>query len=235
MDTLIYGMTWYAVLLFSLTLHEASHALAALLLGDKTAYHSGQVTLDPIPHIQRERIGMVVIPLVSFVLTKFSWMMGWASIPYDPHWAWRYPRRAAYMALAGPLANLFLMLLAIAAVHAGIHFDMFYQPQKINFSSIVGVNPGGLGPALGTIVSILFSLNLILFIFNLFPLPPLDGSCLYTLVVSEKKAQRIMEFMHQPGLGIIGLLVAWQLFPYVIKPIQILVLNNILYPGAQYH
>ena len=92
----------------------------------------------------------------------------------------------------------------------------------------------GIGPGLATLVSILFSLNLILFIFNLFPLPPLDGSCLYTLVVDEKKAQRIMEFMHQPGLGIIGLLVAWKLFPYVIDPIQLLVLNYILYPGSQY-
>lgn len=201
MDTLIYGINWFAVLLFSLTLHEASHALAALLLGDKTAYHSGQVTLDPIPHIQRERVGMVVVPIVSFILTNFSWMIGWASAPYDPLWAARHPRRAAYMALAGPLANLFLMLLAIIAVHIGIYFNIFYQPESITFTSIVGVYPDGIGPALATLVSILFSLNLILFIFNLFPLPPLDGSCLYTLVVDEKKAQRIMEFIHQPGAG----------------------------------
>jgi len=84
-----YGTAWYLAFLFSTTLHEASHALVALKLGDDTAHRGGQVTLDPIPHIQREPVGMVVVPIVSYLLG--GWMIGWASAPYDPEWAGRNP------------------------------------------------------------------------------------------------------------------------------------------------
>ena len=88
------GLAWYAAFLFSTCCHEAAHAWAALRLGDPTAYLGGQVSLDPRPHIVREPIGTVVVPLLTFVLTR-QWMMGWASAPYDPAWADRHPRRAA--------------------------------------------------------------------------------------------------------------------------------------------
>ena len=80
------AVIWYVALLFSLTLHEASHAWAAMKGGDRTAYHGGQVSLDPMPHIRREPFGTVVVPLLSFALS--GWMIGWASTPYDPRWAY---------------------------------------------------------------------------------------------------------------------------------------------------
>jgi hypothetical protein len=88
--TLLQGLLWFAVFLFSTTVHEASHALAALRGGDPTAYLGGQVSLSPLPHIRREPIGMLVVPL----LTAFTngWAVGWASTPYDPVWASSYPR-----------------------------------------------------------------------------------------------------------------------------------------------
>src|SRR4029077_1938006 len=89
---LVEGLTWFVVFLFSTTLHEAGHALAALKLGDPTAYEGGQVTLNPLPHIRRSPIGMLLVPLITFASTH--WMMGWASAPYDPSWAHRYPKRA---------------------------------------------------------------------------------------------------------------------------------------------
>src|SRR5437588_6666691 len=98
LDTLALGLTWFLVFLFSTTLHEAGHALAAYRLGDPTAYHGGQVSLSPLPHIRREPVGMLIVPLVSFALSRGSWMMGWASAPYDPDWAHHHPRRAAIMA-----------------------------------------------------------------------------------------------------------------------------------------
>ena len=64
--SLIDGIAWYAVFLFSTTLHEASHAFAALKMGDDTAHRGGQVTLDPTPHIRREPVGMVFVPILSF-------------------------------------------------------------------------------------------------------------------------------------------------------------------------
>src|SRR5205807_5041545 len=97
MDTtsLVTGAVWYIVFLLSTTCHEAAHALAAKLGGDLTAFHGGQVSLDPTPHIRREPIGMLVAPILSYLMG--GWMMGWASAPYDPFWARRHPRRAAWM------------------------------------------------------------------------------------------------------------------------------------------
>src|SRR5688572_25160812 len=109
---------WFVVFLFSTTLHEASHAFAAQRLGDVTAYGGGQVTLNPLPHIRREPLGMVVVPLLSFFLS--GWMFGWASAPYDPIWAQRSPKRAALMALAGPLSNLLLVLIAGTVLRVGL-------------------------------------------------------------------------------------------------------------------
>ena len=95
-EFLLLGVIWYIVFLFSTTCHEGAHALAAKLGGDPTAFHGGQVSLNPWPHIQRELIGMVVVPILSYIMAH--WMIGWASTPYDPSWQQRYPRRAAWMA-----------------------------------------------------------------------------------------------------------------------------------------
>ena len=62
-------------------------------MGDDTAYRSGQVSLNPIPHIKREPFGTVVVPLLSFAAG--GWMIGWASTPYNPQWAHDYPKKAA--------------------------------------------------------------------------------------------------------------------------------------------
>src|SRR4029078_5963909 len=94
------GVLWFLAFLFSTTVHEAMHAWAALKGGDPTAYHAGQVSLSPLPHIRRERFGMLILTLLTAVTRR--WAIGWASTPYDPHWAARYPRRAAWMAAAGP-------------------------------------------------------------------------------------------------------------------------------------
>ena len=93
------GVIWYIVFLFSTTCHEGAHALVAKLGGDPTASHGGQVSLNPLPHIQRSPMGLVAVPLLTYILPP-HWMIGWASAPYDPAWQVRYPRRAARMALA---------------------------------------------------------------------------------------------------------------------------------------
>ena len=116
-ELLVNGFVWYVAFLFSTTCHEASHALAAKLGGDETAALGGQVSLNPIPHIRREPFGMVVIPLLAFFMSGS--MIGWASAPYDPLWERQHPRRAAWMALAGPAANFSLMLLAAVGIRIG--------------------------------------------------------------------------------------------------------------------
>ena len=113
---LVDGLAYFAVFLFSTTIHEASHAWMAKRGGDLTAYHGGQVSLDPVPHIKREPIGMVVLPLISVVIS--GWPLGFASAPYHPVWARTYPRRAALMALAGPTSNLLIVIVAAGLLRA---------------------------------------------------------------------------------------------------------------------
>ena len=132
---LVTGLEWYLVFLFSTSFHEAAHAWTAWKLGDDTAHRRGQVTLDPTPHIYREPLGMVVVPIVSYVLG--GWMIGWASAPYDPAWAVANPKRAALKSLAGPAANLILLLLAAGLLRGGIWLDFFQSPASVNFSHVV--------------------------------------------------------------------------------------------------
>src|SRR5947209_1774290 len=134
MPDLANALVYYVVFLFSTTLHEAAHAWVALRGGDPTAYHGGQVSLDPRAHIRREPFGMVILPLLSVVLT--GWPLGFASAPYDPQWALRHPKRAGWMALAGPVANLLLVVGSAAAIKAGIAAGVFYAPQRIHFGDV---------------------------------------------------------------------------------------------------
>ncbi len=228
------GLLWYAVLVVSMTFHEAAHALAAWKMGDPTAGEAGLVTLDPLPHIQRSPMGMVVIPIITFVMSGFTWMIGWASAPYDPYWARRYPKKAVVMALAGPGANLLLVVVAGVLIRIGMLMGIFAAPESIDMQTVTMATGEGLANGAAVGVSILFSLNLILLVFNLLPLPPLDGSEIVTLFLSESAIERYRAAMAQPGFQIMGLIVAWHAIEFVIGPVRIVALN-LLYPGAGYH
>ena len=155
---LVLGVIWYIVFLFSTTCHEGAHALVAKLGGDPTAFHGGQVSLNPWPHIRREPFGTVVVPIISYFVAH--WMIGWASAPYDPNWQQRYPRRAAWMALAGPAANFSLMIIAAIAIKIGVQYGVFRPPMSADFTHVTEA-AGGAGLA-ATFLSILFVLNLVL-------------------------------------------------------------------------
>jgi Zn-dependent protease len=229
MDQAIDGLVWYVVFLFSTSLHEASHAWAAKRGGDPTAYHAGQVTLDPRPHIRREPFGMVLLPL--FTAVSSGWPIGYASAPYDPVWAMQHPRRAAWMSLAGPGANLLLVVLAAALVWIGIAAGFFAIPESVNGGRVVAATSEGFAAAAAFLVSALFTLNLILCLFNLLPLPPLDGSGALPLVLPESLAQRVQEAMRQPFLAIAGIVIAWNVFGPIFRE-AFRVALGLLYPGA---
>jgi Zn-dependent protease len=229
---LVLGITWYVVLLVALTCHEAAHGFVALKLGDPTAFRQGQVTLDPSIHIRREPFGTVIMPILSFILA--GWMIGWASSPYDPYWARQNRRSAALMALAGPAANLILVVLAGLAIRAGILLGVFHAPESVTFEQVTAATTPGFANSASVAISIVFSLNLILFIFNLIPLPPLDGSEVVSLFLSDSAAERYAQLLQQSGIRIFGLVVAWWLLDVILNPIHLLALN-ILYPGAGYH
>lgn len=231
LDTLALGLIWYVVFLFSTTFHELSHAFAAMKLGDRTAYHGGQVTLNPAPHMQREPFGMIVVPLLSFAFS--GWMMGWASVPYDPYWAQRYPKRAALMTLAGPGSNLLLVVVAGIMIHVGIAAGLFFAPESVGLTSIVESHFDGFPKGLAVMVSIMFALNLLLFVFNLIPVTPLDGTALMEFVLNEDALDKYRAVMSQPSLRIFGILIAWYLLDVIFPPIHSLAIN-LLYPGSHY-
>lgn len=228
---LILGVIWYIVFLFSTTCHEGAHALVAKLGGDPTAFHGGQVTLNPIPHIRREPVGLLLVPIVTYLMSH--WMMGWASAPYDPAWQRRYPRRAAWMALAGPAANFSLMILAGLAIRGGMALGVFHTPSSASFTHVAeAVGPGIAGFA-ATFLSILFVLNLLLGTFNLLPFPPLDGNTGVTLLMSENSAVRFLDWWRTQGYGLLGLIVAWYIFGKAFGFIFLMSLA-VLYPGSHW-
>jgi Zn-dependent protease len=216
-ETIALAAVWYVAFLLSLTCHEAAHALAAHKAGDPTAYEAGQVTLNPIPHIRREPFGTILVPLITFFASGF--MLGWASAPYDPRWQQRYPKRAALMALAGPAANIALLLLAGLAIRGGIAAGAFAAPSTLGFSHMVDARTPGLAEGLARFLSIMFSLNLLLGTFNLLPLPPLDGSSVVGLFMSDRAALRFAAFSHNPTFSLVGILVAWRVFGAISGPI----------------
>jgi Zn-dependent protease len=214
-----------------LSVHEAAHAFAAAKLGDKTAFYHGLATFDPFVHMKRSPVGMIVFPIISYLYN--GWMIGWASTPLDPVWAHRHPKREMLMALAGPAANLVLVLIAAIIIRIGIAAGWFCSPESISFSRVTESVNTGWTNGLAVMASIFFTLNLVLFVFNLLPVPPLDGSSLVPLFLSSENAYKYKEFVHQPVNSIIGIIIVWQFFGYIFSPIHLLAIN-LLYPGSHY-
>ena len=228
--TLVTGLLWFLAFLFSTTVHEAMHAFVAFRGGDATAYHGGQVSLSPIPHIRREPIGMLVVPLLT-ALTQ-GWAIGWASTPYNPAWAAAYPRRAALMAASGPFGNVLVAAVALVLLRLGLSVGWFASPEYVNFQQLVVGADGGASFA-GTLLSILLTLNVLLAVFNLIPLPPLDGASVLGLFLTPEMSRTVRQLSRSPMFQLIGLLIAWRIFPALVRPLFGLILA-LVYPGLHY-
>ena len=194
MNQVIQNIAVYALpILFAITLHEAAHAYAAKYFGDLTAYSMGRMSLNPLRHI--DPVGTVVIPL-ALALLQSPFIFGYARpVPVDFS-RLRHPKRdMAWVALAGPLANLVMALL----------WMMFYllldaggfEERYFNLVARAGV-----------------MINLVLFAFNLFPLPPLDGGRIMTSILPNRFAYQFSRiepygFFIVLGLMMLNLLQYW--------------------------
>jgi Zn-dependent protease len=161
------------VLIFSIMIHEISHGAMALRLGDDTAKRLGRLTLNPLKHL--DPVGSVILPLL-LIMFNSPILIGWAKpVPYNPYKLKNPKKGAALIAAAGPLSNL-----VIATIFAVI----------LSFSQILGLS-STLMAAIGVIILI----NLLLAIFNLVPIPPLDGSKLLFAFFPRSwfKVQMVME------------------------------------------
>lgn len=230
----VVGIKWYLVFILSTTLHEAAHAWSAYRMGDDTAHRDGLVSLDPAVHIQRSPMGMVVVPILSFILG--GWMIGWASAPYDRDWAIQYPKRAGLMALAGPASNFLLVMIAAIFMRVGCEWGVFEKSYQGGWLKVVIAtgDQEGIWALVASMLSLGFSLNLLLACFNLLPVPPLDGSSIPYFFLNHENAARYREMLHSPTFSWVGLMIAWRVFGAIYPPIfhTATKLLYMLLPGA---
>lgn len=167
------------VVLFAITIHEASHGWAAYKMGDPTAYAMGRVTLNPIAHI--DPVGTILLPLILVVMGAPPF--GWAKpVPVNPM-NLRNPRRDnLIISAAGPLSNFSVAFIAFLGI------KLF----KVMNPTLFLTYGGRLGPAEGIFIILYYTvlINVILAVFNLIPIPPLDGSGVLMGLISEEAAEK---------------------------------------------
>lgn len=161
MDSATQFIFQIVILIFSVVIHEVSHGYAALALGDKTAQYAGRLTLNPLKHL--DPFGSVFLPFLIYWASGGSILFGWAKpVPFNPYNLRNQKWGPALVGAVGPLANFSLALI----------FGLL-----VRFSSFfVTALPGSFLIDFITIASTIALLNLVLAIFNLVPIPPLDGS-----------------------------------------------------------
>ena len=174
----------YVALLFSLSVHEASHATAAYLLDDDTAARLGRMTINPLPHL--DPIGTVLFPLMGLLFGGF--FIGWAKpVPFDPT---RLTRRlrikvsAALISVAGPVSNLVLALIFVVLTALAVRAMAPNLFERAHLFALAFSGPQALveaGLPAGTVLVLglggaLVQLNILLAAFNIIPLGPLDGA-----------------------------------------------------------
>jgi Zn-dependent protease len=137
------------------------------------------------------------------------------------------------MALAGPAANLLLVLIAAVLMRVGFEYDAFSTASYGGFDNVVIARGGVYSDFFASTLSLFFSLNLLLLVFNLLPLPPLDGSNIPFLFLSPQAAETYREAVHSPAFNMIGLMVAWRIFGPLFQPIfaQAIHLLYLIFPG----
>jgi Zn-dependent protease len=202
-ERLAMGLTTYVVLLFSLSVHESAHAWMAHKLGDDTALHEGRITLNPVAHI--DPIGTLLLPILQ-IFTGFPFL-GWAKpTPYDPsNFRRDISMRTGHMlvAAAGPVSNLFLAVLFTLGFFAIIRGDLVTTASH---------------PAV-VIVAVGIQMNVVLALFNLVPIPPLDGSKVASYGLPGDIGDRYDRVMEPYGYVILLVLFATGLLWKVIGPI----------------
>lgn len=210
---------WFIVFIFSATIHEAAHAWMAKRGGDLTAYSGGQVSLNPLPHMRREPFGMVILPLISLFI--IGWPIGYATAPFDPVWAERHHKRAAVMSLAGPVSNLVLALICIVVMFIGLKTGIF-SPGKHMYFQVVTAEQGSLIWGITTLLSMLLLMNLLMFVLNIMPIPPLDGSTVIPLFLNAQQTRRYQAFIAKPVFSLVGMFFIFFLIKYIYPPVHML-------------
>ena len=222
-------VVWYLVFLFSVTFHEYAHARAAALLGDRTAYFGGFLTLDPLPHLRRSPFGLILIPIITYF--QLGWMMGWASVPYDPIWGKRQPFGKAIMSAAGPISNFLLAAVGWAGLRIMLALHVLrIAPNPTMYHLVIPVGYGSQSPVAAICfgLQIFVDLNVILGLFNLMPVPPLDGASVLEGLAPRRLGPIFDKLRESFLLGWAALIIWWQLFDHVAAPVRVAVATTLI-------
>ncbi len=206
--SLFEGLNWLIIpaAFLTIVLHEMSHGFVAYLLGDRTAKNAGRLTLNPIKHID-------VFGLIAMIVFGFGWAK---PVPVNPYYFKNRRLGMALTAFAGPASNLLLALVGLL-----VYKIFVYIPMPI----------GVMGEILFAIVQfvvIFVSLNVGLAIFNLIPIPPLDGSKILNSILPERIYFRIMQY-EQYGFIVLYILLNIPFFDNIITWLRGLVLDGLFF------
>ncbi len=170
------------ILLFSVIIHELSHGYVANALGDPTAKYAGRLTLNPIKHL--DLFGSIILPLMLFVAGS-PFLFGWAKpVPTNPYNFSDQKWGSLKVALAGPLSNISLALVF------GLILRFMPTQTFVAF------------PGFSTIFIFIVQINLMLALFNLIPIPPLDGHWILFTFIPDRFLQ-VKQFLQQYGVFIL--------------------------------
>lgn len=202
-DTFIF----FGVLIVAVILHEISHGVVALWFGDDTAKRAGRLTLNPLPHI--DPFGSIILPAMG-ALTGIP-VIGWAKpVPVNPARLRRPREQMLWVSLAGPATNFLLAAIGAAVAHVlfrqldpGLRIGLAQLPSRFSVLDTLQQLP------LGFVIAYSFAfVNMFLGLFNLIPIPPLDGSGIFELFMPD--AWRARYYQLRPyGLLVLFALVFW--------------------------
>lgn len=215
--SIIEGIISAFVVLFAITVHEASHGWAALKMGDPTAYQLGRITLNPIRHI--DPIGTILLPLMLIIMGAPPF--GWAKpVPVNPL-NLKNPRKDnLIISIAGPASNISVAVIAfiVLKILMNLNPSLFYS------------SGGGASKLLSPLITIVYYtivINVILAFFNLIPIPPLDGSGVVMGLISEEAAQKY-EQIRPYGFFILILLIMTGFIGRILG-VVLRIVNSLIY------
>lgn len=191
------------VLIFSIVIHEYFHGATADMLGDSTARDAGRLTLNPLKHL--DFFGSFLLPVTLFLASNGKFVFGWAKpVPYNPYNLKKQRRDSALVGLAGPTANLTVALIFGLLLRYLLKFDILINEFIYLYK----------------LIDVIVVLNILLAVFNLIPIPPLDGSKLLFAIL-PLSMRKVEYFLEQYGIFILLLFVFFG-FQYILPIIGLI-------------